>query len=206
MNTLTEVAEKCYNYIELVGTLTEWDVDVYEKNDTIVIKYIGVVDCDNAYINIKGVLTQYDDLCKGFIDEFKDEAPPNQRVFVRGKLNAQGGVTVGYISKTYGGNKFEGYVHGIPIAEDKVLIVDKDYHQIIPLPLLNWGNNTIHEYKLSSNPLVINNEDIILNDGIPAIIIDDKYEHKDIIPQHLIDQALEEHEIYLESMEQKTSG
>lgn len=205
--TLTEIADLCHNEIRLIGTLTEFAADAYVKNDVGVIKYKGVVNCNNAFINIKATTTSFDDTFAPFINEFNTDVI-GRKVFIMGALNATGGINVNYIALAYKDDYFEGKIRGIPYEGNNILIVDNEYHSIVNLNVdKSYHQDYICEYKLGVNSLEVDSDGTLLDDGMPSIEWIEFQATEEIEGMGvLVNQALEEHEIYLEAMRQIKEG
>lgn len=204
---MNELASLCTNQIRLVGTLTELVGDSYVKNNVGVIRYQGVVECDNAYIPIKATMTSFDDKFSTFIQEFDNDVI-GRKVFILGMLNSIGGVNVDYMAFSYQEEDcFDGIIRGINIDNERVLVIDNDHHSILPIKTLNDDSvYTLNEYKLSLNR-VEQVENVIINDGsIPITSIQHIYKGFQEDSKECIEQALEEHEIYVEAMRQIKEG
>lgn len=70
IDTMEELIAQCKNKIKVVGSLYELALFFNKKNDSIVLRYKGVVRVNNAFIRINGQLYENDRAFYNFLDEF----------------------------------------------------------------------------------------------------------------------------------------
>lgn len=202
--TLYELAQKCENEIRLVGTLTEFNIESYEKNGVIVVKYKGVVKCDNAFISIKSSFTNYDSTIKEFVNQFYGKDQIGHKVYIIGKLNSIGGITTNYISLANDSQQdcFKGRLIGVMLNNNSVLIVNNESHQLLSFvsPCATNSNKCfLGQGNLTINPLIVQ-DNVIIDSGNPSITLENGLDYICPIDKEIVEQAIEEHNIYLEAM------
>lgn len=200
-STLYELAQKCKNEIRLIGTLSELNLDSYEKNGVLVVKYKGVVQCNNAFISIKSTLTSYDSTIVDFVKQFSNNEVIGRKVYIIGKLNSLKGINVSYMSCAYDKEDyFKGDLIGVAVDNKTLLIVNNEYHDVLTFDSLGAkADYQLGKANLTLNKLVVK-DDIIINEGMPPIVNKQRLNIIDTVDKDLVAQALDEHEIYLEAM------
>jgi hypothetical protein len=198
--TYEEIIKYAHNKIDLVGVITEFRVEPYIKGSTQLIRYTGVVCCNNSYIQINGVITQYDDTYNTFIQQFDNQDPIGLKVRVIGSLHSNG-VRCIYIQKIPNASSdyFKGDVKGIKV-DGGVLYPTNYAHLILPLEC-DANDYSIVSITLKSNPLIVDDSGNIIECGVPSIVVDECCS-EGYCDEDIVDRLLEEREIYLESLKQ----
>lgn len=189
-----------HNYVEVVGTITEFEVESFVRDSTSLIKFEGVMNCDNAFIQFRGTFSQFDSSYETFIKDFDDIDPIDLKVKIIGSLTASG-VKAIYITKvpyaTH--NLFDGFIQGVAI-DNGVIYPTNFAPYFVPLNILE-SNGELVAIELTTNPVTIDENGVIENNGYPSIVVDE-YEVVGDCPKELVDEIIEEREIYLESLKQ----
>ena len=166
INNTDEAISICINNTKLRGVLSELCIDVIKRNDKVTIKYKGVVDVNNAFIPIYGVVNNYSDMFHRTIDtlesltaelevmyedgELVSQGYNNQAsiVYVDGKILSQDAIFVSYIAlnttttMTDWTSTLCGIVDEINVEQStlSLFVINSNHHQNIVLPCRDMSN------------------------------------------------------------------
>lgn len=220
LNTIDEAAKVCKNEVRLVGTLTELTINLTKRNEqTVNVAYYGAVKVHDTFLRIYGSFTNnniefYQNVkrleslsayitcvvdARGVMSQaFNNVA---NKVYIIGKLLNNNSIRVEYISAA---NKDKEYItfdiEGVPLGYErgkfKLLIITNNYHNFLEIATqtdeFNFDNHlvsldiTINPYSsYDLSPIMCNN----INQLQPCI------------SQDVINTALAEHELFIDSVE-----
>lgn len=206
----------CTNDVEVVGTLSEMHLNIqYDLSKMIMnIWYNGIINInDLEYLSFKGFISNYDTMFQSFCDDMgitvNDELKPvisplkaerftcdvnNERkienycdsdivkMFIKGNYTKYG-IRCRYITKSTQDYRMNVLVKGVryPDSLDKVIVINDNFHDIVLWESEN--KNVTLKVELYSN-------------GVMWQEIESDFD----ITDDIIDRAVIEHEIFLESL------
>lgn len=220
---ILDAVKICKNDICIVGALSELSVDINDRDkDNVVITYRGVVNIRTAYIQIYGSVSNNSPTFKSTADtlsqlnaniktishngdiestEYNDKA---SMVYISGRVATSKSINVRYISSTTQ-DKYDvtGELIGVPLERNgkiiKVLVITSYYHNIIEIECGNIAEwqNTILNKTVSFKIDTCSSKEI---DRMPIYLSVKDILHDHEIDTEVINNALTEHEIFLNSM------
>lgn len=231
INTIDEAIRRCSNEITFSGVLTELNINIINRGEDIIVKYKGVVDKDNAFIQIYGTMSNNNIRFSSTLEELKslqaniitlseDGEITSTKfsnkahvVYVRGKVINENSVSVQYMARsTSNENVFEnniiGVIEDINLENNKVtlFIIDDYYHQTLSLEChTKCIEDLVSTYK-NKDMHDTSLTKLILNtlpytNNITPFICSDIVMYDDNISMSVINQAKLERDIYLASGE-----
>ena len=220
INTIDEAAKVCKNEVRLVGTLTELTINLTKRNtQTVNVAYYGAVKVHDTFLRIYGNFTNnntefYQNVkrleslsayitcvvdARGVMSQVFNNVA--NKVYIIGKLLNNNSVRVEYISAA---NKDKEYITfdigGVPLGYErdkfKLLIITNNYHNFLEIATqtdrfdfdnhlvgLNITTNSYSSYDL------------------PPIMCNGVHQLQPCISQDVINTALAEHELFIDSIE-----
>lgn len=231
INTIDEAIKRCNNEITFNGVLTELNINIINRGEDVIVKYKGVVDKDNAFIQIYGTMSNNNIRFSSTLEELKslqaniitlseDGEITSTKfsnkahvVYVRGKVINENSVSVQYMARsTSNENVFEnniiGVIENINLENNKVtlFIIDDYYHQTL---LLECNTKCIESLVLAYKDKDMYDTSLVklvLNilpytNNTTPFICSDIVMYDDNISMSVINQAKLERDIYLASGE-----
>lgn len=220
LNTIDEAAKVCKNEVRLVGTLTELTINLTKRNaQTVNVAYYGAVKVHGTFLRIYGNFTNnntefYQNVkrleslsayitcvvdARGVMSQaFNNVA---NKVYIIGKLLNNNSVRVEYISAA---NKDKEYItfdiEGVPLGYEhdkfKLLIITNNYHNF--LEIATQTNRFDFDNHLVSLDITINPYSSY---DLPPIMCNSINQLQPCISQDVINTALAEHELFIDSIE-----
>ena len=220
LNTIDEAAKVCKNEVRLVGTLTELTINLTKRNEqTVNVAYYGAVKVHDTFLRIYGNFTNnntefYQNVkrleslsayitcvvdARGVMSQaFNNVA---NKVYIIGKLLNNNSVRVEYISAA---NKDKEYIifdiEGVPLGYErdkfKLLIITNNYHNFLEIATQTDESdfdNHLVSLDITTNPYSSYDLSPIMCNGINQL--------QPCISQDVINTALAEHELFIDSIE-----
>lgn len=220
LNTIDEAAKVCKNEVRLVGTLTELTINLTKRNaQTVNVAYYGAVKVHDTFLRIYGNFTNnntefYQNVkrleslsayitcvvdARGVMSQaFNNVA---NKVYIIGKLLNNNSVRVEYISAA---NKDKEYItfdiEGVPLGYEhdkfKLLIITNNYHNFLEITTQTDESdfdNHLVSLDITTNPYSSYDLSPIMCNGINQL--------QPCISQDVINTALAEHELFIDSIE-----
>ena len=225
IDTIESASEVCCNKISGCGVLSELNIDIIDKGDSATIKYKGVIDVNNAFIKFYGsvssganmfsstarklsdVTSELEVLCNnGEIVETKHNDVASV-IYFEGELMSSDSIRLTYFNneviQPYD-MEITSDVVGIVDAVDEVnnnlrlFIINNNYHRMVEIEgaaIVNLGN-------VDDGDVVRCHLDTFgYQDISPPIQCTYRYTLDGInIEQAVIEQAKQEHDIYIKSL------
>lgn len=220
LNTIDEAAKVCKNEVRLVGTLTELTINLTKRNEqTVNVAYYGAVKVHDTFLRIYGNFTNnntefYQNVkrleslsayitcvvdARGVMSQaFNNVA---NKVYIIGKLLNNNSIRVEYISVA---NKDKEYItfdiEGVPLGYErnkfKLLIITNNYHNFLEIATqtdeFNFDNHLV-SLDITINPYSSYDLSPLTCNGINQL--------QSRISQDVINTALAEHELFIDSIE-----
>lgn len=230
INTIDEAIKRCNNEITFNGVLTELNINIINRGEDVIVKYKGVVDKNNAFIQIYGTISNNNIRFSSTLEELKslqaniitlsedgeitstEFSNKAHVVYVRGKIINENSVSVQYMARSTSNedvfeNNIIGVIENINLENNTItlFIIDDYYHQTLSLMC---NNNVIrvlvdaYRYNIQDKKIVT-----LFISFVPYIknstpfICNDIIVHEDKINDNVINQAKFERDIYLASGE-----
>ena len=220
LNTIDEAAKVCKNEVRLVGTLTELTINLTKRNaQTVNVAYYGAVKVHDTFLRIYGNFTNnntefYQNVkrleslsayitcvvdARGVMSQaFNNVA---NKVYIIGKLLNNNSVRVEYISaankdKEYITFDIEGVLLGYERDKFKLLIITNNYHNFLEIATQTDESdfdNYLVSLDITTNPYSSYDWSPIMCNGINQL--------QPYISQDVINTALAEHELFIDSIE-----
>lgn len=220
LNTIDEAAKVCKNEVRLVGTLTELTINLTKRNEqTVNVAYYGAVKVHDTFLRIYGSFTNnntefYQNVkrleslnayitcvvdAKGVMSQVFNNVA--NKVYIIGKLLNNNSVRVEYISAA---NKDKEYItfdiEGVPLGYErgkfKLLIITNNYHNFLEIATqtdeFNFDNHLV-SLDITTNPYSSYDLSPIMCNSINQL--------QPCISQDVINTALAEHELFIDSIE-----
>ena len=220
LNTIDEAAKVCKNEVRLVGTLTELTINLTKRNEqTVNVAYYGAVKVHDTFLRIYGSFTNnnaefYQNVKKleslnayitcvvdanGVMSQVFNNVA--NKVYIIGKLLNNNSVRVEYISAA---NKDKEYIafdiKGVPLGYErdkfKLLIITNNYHNFLEIATqtdeFNFDNHLV-SLDITINPYSSYDLSPITCNSINQL--------QPCISQDVINTALAEHELFIDSIE-----
>lgn len=220
LNTIDEAAKICKNEVRLVGTLTELTINLTKRNkQTVNVAYYGAVKVYDTFLRIYGSFTNnntefYQNVkrleslnayitcvvdAKGVMSQVFNNVA--NKVYIIGKLLNNNSVRVEYISAA---NKDKEYIafdiKGVPLGYErdkfKLLIITNNYHNFLEIATqtdeFNFDNHLV-SLDITINPYSSYDLSPITCNSINQL--------QPCISQDVINTALAEHELFIDSIE-----
>lgn len=221
ITNIEEAISICDNSVTLIGALSELNIDVKNlQDDTVIVSYKGVVDCNNAFIKIYGKFSNNSTVFNSAVESLKkltanictlsengditdvEFSHTASMVYVEGKFTSSSTINADYISsttKTIDESDLYGDVIGVPLEWDgndvKMLILTHYYHNILTFNCL-----TPHE-ELTMKTVHMEAIHNSYENGQYSPIVMCAVETLDKqIDASVVNQALTEHEIFIASV------
>lgn len=220
LNTIDEAAKVCKNEVRLVGTLTELTINLTKRNaQTVNVAYYGAVKVHDTFLRIYGNFTNnntefYQNVkrleslsayitcvvdARGVMSQVFNNVA--NKVYIIGKLLNNNSVRVEYISAA---NKDKEYItfdiEGVPLGYErdkfKLLIITNNYHNILEIATQTDESdfdNHLVSLDITTNPYSSYDLSPIMCNGINQL--------QPCISQDVINTALAEHELFIDSIE-----
>ena len=220
INTIDDAIRVCNNDVRLVGTLTELTINLTKRNEqTVNVAYYGAVKVHDTFLRIYGNFTNnntefYQNVkrleslsayitcvvdARGVMSQaFNNVA---NKVYIIGKLLNNNSVRVEYISAA---NKDKEYItfdiEGVPLGYEhdkfKLLIITNNYHNFLEIATQTDESdfdNHLVSLDITTNPYSSYDLSPIMCNGINQL--------QPCISQDVINTALAEHELFIDSIE-----
>lgn len=220
LNTIDEAAKVCKNEVRLVGTLTELTINLTKRNkQTVNVAYYGAVKVHDTFLRIYGSFTNnnaefYQNVkrlealnayitcvvdANGVMSQVFNNVA--NKVYIIGKLLNNNSVKVEYISAA---NKDKEYItfdiEGVPLGYErgkfKLLIITNNYHNFLEIATqtdeFNFDNHLV-SLDITTNPYSSHDLSPITCNSINQL--------QPCISQDVINTALAEHELFIDSIE-----
>lgn len=220
LNTIDEAAKVCKNEVRLVGTLTELTINLTKRNaQTVNVAYYGAVKVHDTFLRIYGNFTNnntefYQNVkrleslsayitcvvdARGVMSQaFNNVA---NKVYIIGKLLNNNSIRVEYISVA---NKDKEYItfdiEGVPLGYEhdkfKLLIITNNYHNFLEIATQTDESdfdNHLVSLDITTNPYS--------SYDLPPIMCNGIHQLQPCISQDVINTALAEHELFIDSIE-----
>lgn len=220
LNTIDEAAKVCKNEVRLVGTLTELTINLTKRNEkTVNVAYYGAVKVHDTFLRIYGNFTNnntefYQNVkrleslsayitcvvdARGVMSQaFNNVA---NKVYIIGKLLNNNSIRVEYISAA---NKDKEYItfdiEGVPLGYErdkfKLLIITNNYHNFLKIATQTDESdfdNHLVSLDITTNPYSSYDLPPLMCNGINQL--------QSCISQDVINTALAEHELFIDSIE-----
>ena len=220
LNTIDEAAKVCKNEVRLVGTLTELTINLTKRNaQTVNVAYYGAVKVHDTFLRIYGNFTNnntefYQNVkrleslsayitcvvdARGVMSQMFNNIA--NKVYIIGKLLNNNSVRVEYISAA---NKDKEYItfdiEGVPLGYErdkfKLLIITNNYHNF--LEIATQTDESDFDNHLVSLAVTINPYSSY---DLPPIMCNGIHQLQPCISQDVINTALAEHELFIDSIE-----
>lgn len=220
LNTIDEAAKVCKNEVRLVGTLTELTINLTKRNaQTVNVAYYGAVKVHDTFLRIYGNFTNNNtefyqnvkrlESLNAYITCVVDERGVMSQVFnnvankvyIIGKLLNNNSIRTEYISVA---NKDKEYItfdiEGVPLGYEhdkfKLLIITNNYHNFLEIATqtdeFNFDNHLV-SLDITTNPYSSYDLPPLMCNGINQL--------QSCISQDVINTALAEHELFIDSIE-----
>lgn len=220
LNTIDEAAKVCKNEVRLVGTLTELTINLTKRSEqTVNVAYYGAVKVHDTFLRIYGSFTNnnaefYQNVkrleslnayitCVVDAKDVMSQVFNNvaNKVYIIGKLLNNNSVKVEYISAA---NKDKEYItfdiKGVPLGYErdkfKLLIITNNYHNFLEIATqtdeFNFDNHLV-SLDITINPYSSYDLSPIMCNSINQL--------QPCISQDVINTALAEHELFIDSIE-----
>lgn len=220
LNTIDEAAKVCKNEVRLVGTLTELTINLTKRNEqTVNVAYYGAVKVHDTFLRIYGSFTNnntefYQNVkrleslnayitcvvdAQGVMSQVFNNVA--NKVYIIGKLLNNNSIRVEYISAA---NKDKEYIafdiEGVPLGYErdkfKLLIITNHYHNFLKIATqtdkFNFDNHLV-SLDITINPYSSYDLSPIMCNSINQL--------QPCISQDVINTALAEHELFIDSIE-----
>lgn len=220
LNTIDEAARVCKNEVRLVGTLTELTINLTKRNEqTVNVAYYGAVKVHDTFLRIYGNFTNnntefYQNVkrleslsayitcvvdARGVMSQVFNNVA--NKVYIIGKLLNNNSVRVEYISVA---NKDKEYItfdiEGVPLGYEhdkfKLLIITNNYHNF--LEIATQTNKFDFDNHLVGLDITINPYSSY---DLPPLMCNGINQLQSCISQDVINTALAEHELFIDSIE-----
>lgn len=220
LNTIDEAAKVCKNEVRLVGTLTELTINLTKRNEqTVNVAYYGAVKVHDTFLRIYGNFTNnntefYQNVkrleslsayitcvvdTRGVMSQVFNNVA--NKVYIIGKLLNNNSVRVEYISAA---NKDKEYItfdiEGVPLSYErdkfKLLIITNNYHNFLEIATQTDESdfdNHLVGLDITTNPYS--------SYDLPPLTCNGVHQLQPCISQDVINTALAEHELFIDSIE-----
>ena len=220
LNTIDEAAKVCKNEVRLVGTLTELTINLTKRNEqTVNVAYYGAVKVHDTFLRIYGNFTNnntefYQNVkrleslsayitcvvdARGVMSQaFNNVA---NKVYIIGKLLNNNSIRVEYISAAHKDEEYITFdIEGVPLGYErdkfKLLIITNNYHNFLEIATQTDGfnfDNHLVSLDITTNPYSSYDLSPIMCNGVHQL--------QSCISQDVINTALAEHELFIDSIE-----
>lgn len=220
LNTIDEAAKVCKNEVRLVGTLTELTINLTKRNEqTVNVAYYGAVKVHDTFLRIYGNFTNnntefYQNVkrleslsayitcvvdARGVMSQVFNNVA--NKVYIIGKLLNNNSVRTEYISAA---NKDKEYItfdiEGVPLGYErnkfKLLIITNNYHNFLEIATQTDESdfdNHLVSLDITTNPYS--------SYDLPPLTCNGINQLQPCISQDVINTALAEHELFIDSIE-----
>ena len=220
LNTIDEAAKVCRNEVRLVGTLTELTINLTKRNEqTVNVAYYGAIKVHDTFLRIYGNFTNnntefYQNVkrleslsayitcvvdARGVMSQVFNNVA--NKVYIIGKLLNNNSIRVEYISAA---NKDKEYItfdiEGVPLGYErdkfKLLIITNNYHNFLEIATQTDESdfdNHLVSLDITTNPYS--------SYDLSPIMCNNIHQLQPCISQDVINTALAEHELFIDSIE-----